>query len=64
MKVYPGESDAILDLLVVRGILEKIEKSQVLFDLRKLLVDAELTIKTVLDEALPLEAVKKTGEKK
>ena len=63
MKAYPGESNEIRDHLVVRGFLEGIHNRQVRLDLRKSLVDAELTIERVLEKALHLEAVTRIEEK-
>ena len=62
MKAYPGESNEIRDHLVVRGFLEGIHNSQVRLDLRKSLVDAELTIERVLEKELLLEAVTRIEE--
>ena len=62
MKVYPGESKEIRVHLVVRGSLEAIHDSQVRIDLRKILVDAELTIERVLEKAVHLEAVTRIEE--
>ena len=62
MKAYPEESKEITDHLVVRGFLEGIHSSQVRLDLRKNLVDAELTIERVLERALHLEAVTRIEE--
>ena len=50
------------DQLFVCDFLEGINISQVGLDLRKSLVDAELTFEEALEEALPLEAAKRIEE--
>ena len=57
LKENPVESNEIQDHLVLRGLLEGIHNCQIRLDLRKNLVDAELTIERVLEKTLYLEAV-------
>ena len=59
---YPEESNAIRDHLVVRGFLEGIPNSRVSLDLRSSLVDAELTLEKVLEQALQFEVDTRNGE--
>ena len=52
METYPEELKAIRNHLVVRGFLKVIHNIHVGIDLRKSLMDAELTTETVLEKAL------------
>ena len=57
LKAYPTESQGIRDHLVLRRFLEGINHSQVKLDLGKQIGDKDMTIQTVLERALHLEAV-------
>ena len=57
LNAYPQESNGIKEHLILRGYLEGIEDSQVRFDLRKKLGDADMTLVKALERALHIEAV-------
>ena len=59
---YPTESQDIRDHLVLRGLLARINLIRVRLDLRKQIGDKDMTIKTVLERALHLEAVTRIEE--
>ena len=63
LKAYPQKSTEIREHLILRGFLEGIENSQVRFDLRKNLDDADMTLNRALERALHIEAVTRTEEK-
>ena len=63
MNAHPESLKEIRDHLVVRGFLVGIHNSQIRLNFRKSLVEAELTIDTVLEKALHLEAVTRIEEK-
>ena len=62
LKAYPQDSNEIREHLILRGFLEGIENSQVRLDLRKNLVDADLTSDKALERALHIEAVTRIEE--
>ena len=62
LKAYPQESNEIREHLILRGFLEGIENSQVRLDLRKNLVDADMTSDKALERALHIEAVTRIEE--
>ena len=62
MKAYPTQSQDIRDHLVLRGLLEGIDHSQVRLDFRKQIGDKDMKIETVLERALHLEAVTRIEE--
>ena len=64
LKMNPKELIEIWYQLVLRGFLERVYNSLFRLALRKNLVDAELTIETVLKEALHSEAVFELRKKK
>ena len=62
LKAYPTKSQDIRDHLVLRGVLEGINHSQMRLDLRKQIGDKDIKIETVLERALHLEAVTRIEE--
>ena len=64
LKAYPEESKEVRGQLVECGPLEAIYNCQVRLDLGKSLVDAALTIKTVLEKTLHPETVTRNDKEK
>ena len=62
LKAYPQESNEIREHLILRGLLEGIENSQVRLDLRKNLGDADMTLDKALERSLHIEAVTRMEE--
>ena len=62
LKAYPKESKELSENLVLRGLLEDIENSQVQLKLRKNLVRADMTKDKALERAVHIEAVTKIEE--
>ena len=62
LKAYPQESNEIREHLILRGFLEGIENSQVRFDPRNNLGDADMTLDKALERTLHIEAVTRIKE--
>ena len=62
MRAYPQESNKIKEHLILRGILERIENSQVRIDLKINLGEADMTLDKALERALDTEAVTRIEE--
>ena len=62
LKAYPQESYEIREHLILRGLLEGEENSQVQRDLTKNLGDADMILDIALERALHIEAVTKIKE--
>ena len=57
LKAHPQESKEIIEHLILGGFCKGIANSQVRFDLKKNVVDADMTLDKFLERALHTEAV-------